>query len=97
MGKEDFDHLQFRCMWLGVYLQLLDPTPRVTQNPIGHEGVSDYCFLLPAIILLFTDQGPLALWAAFAIDTFINLTVSGVVAYLSFRYIESPLMRIKPK
>ena len=45
---------------------------------------------------MFVDQGPLALWAAVEIDTFISLTVSGVVAYLSFRYIESPLMRIKP-
>lgn len=59
--------------------------------------IAVFALLLPVITLSFTDQGPLAMWAAFATYTFIVLALAGVISYLSFRYIESPFMRIKPK
>jgi len=41
-------------------------------------------------------HGP-ELWIAFAGYLGIILIVCGAIAYLSFRYIESPFMRYKPK
>jgi peptidoglycan/LPS O-acetylase OafA/YrhL len=53
-------------------------------------------YVLPTGILRIADQGPLATWAAFVIYAFVVLA-AGAIAYVSFRYIESPFMRIKPE
>jgi peptidoglycan/LPS O-acetylase OafA/YrhL len=53
--------------------------------------------VLPVLALWFGNQGSLAIWATFLAYAFISLAIAGPIAYLSFRYIESPFMRIKPK
>ncbi len=53
-------------------------------------------YVLP-VVLWFAGQSSLMIWAAFVTYTFVVLAVAGAIAYLSFRYIESPFMRIKPK
>jgi peptidoglycan/LPS O-acetylase OafA/YrhL len=54
-------------------------------------------YVLPAVAPGLADQGGLTVWATFVAYAFVVLAVSGTLAYLSFRYIESPFLRIKPK
>ncbi len=42
-------------------------------------------------------QGELMVWATFFSLAFVILAVTATLGYLSYRYIESPFMRIKPK
>lgn len=44
-----------------------------------------------------SGQSELMIWATFSVFAFTVLAVSGIIAYLSYRYIESPFMRYKPK
>lgn len=37
------------------------------------------------------------MWAAFAVYGFVALAATTLVSYLSFRFIESPFLRRKPK
>ena len=50
-----------------------------------------------AIPSWLTDQGEPMIWAVFLTFAFLVFVISVPIAYLSYRYIESPFMRIKPK
>ena len=84
--------------------------PVLKLRPLGFVGKISYSlyllhglvlaavatYVLP-VVLWFTDQGSLTIWAAFVTYAFVVVAVAVAIAYLSFRYIESPFMRIKPK
>jgi peptidoglycan/LPS O-acetylase OafA/YrhL len=86
--------------------------PVLRWGPLGFVGKISYSLYLlhglvlfavltyvvmPVVALWVAKQGPLTMWATFVAYAFVGLGVSGALAYLSFRYVESPFMRIKPK
>jgi peptidoglycan/LPS O-acetylase OafA/YrhL len=54
-------------------------------------------FIGPSLRAWVGDQGGPAVWATFVTFAFVALAVSGALSYLSYRYIESPFLRHKPK
>jgi peptidoglycan/LPS O-acetylase OafA/YrhL len=54
-------------------------------------------YLWPWVKPLLKQLDGAAVWAAFVGYSGVILVVCGAVAYLSYRYIESPSLRIRPK
>ncbi|MDQ3834397.1 MAG: acyltransferase [Actinomycetota bacterium] len=85
--------------------------PVLKLRPLVFLGEMSYSFFLlhnTIILMVFApilavtapwlaDQSELTMWATFFAYASGILAVAGGLAYLSYRYIESPFMRIKPK
>ncbi len=99
--------LVFACTLMGspVLKPILEWRPLVFFGQMSYSWFLLHNFVVIAIALYarpwlrnwLPHQGELTMWAAFFALVFASLAVSGVIGYLSFRYIESPFMRIKPK